>query len=93
MNLGYEFNQNDSQYYIKKELEEVEDNNKEEGQNEAQYYCDEPSELIDIKYIEDFSREKFFTDIQPDINENISHYYKAYFINIFKTFSLINKII
>ena len=73
MNLGYEFNQNDSQYYIKKELEEVEDNNKEEGQNEAQYYCDEPSELIDIKYIEDFSREKFFTDIQPDINENINN--------------------
>ena len=74
MNLGYDYNQNDSQYYIKKELEEVEDNNnKEEEQNEAQYYCDEPSELIDIKYIEDFSREKFFTDTQLGINENINN--------------------
>ena len=69
MNSGYDFNQNDSQYYIKKELEEdsIEDN-KEQGQNEIQYYCDEPSELIDIKYIEDYSREKFFSDIQPNIN-------------------------
>ena len=70
MNIGQDFNQDNSQYLIRRELEESNDNDKEQEHNEMEYYYNEPSELIDIKFIEDFSREKFFSYGQPNINNN-----------------------
>ena len=74
MEIDKEQNNEESNMLIKRELEE-DSNENERGPelNEMEYYCDEPSELIDVKYIEDYSRQNFFLDIEQHNNcPNIS---------------------
>ena len=91
MNIDQDLNQEESQFFIRRELEEdLNENERDQEQNEMEYYCDEPSELIDVKYIEDYSREKFFSESQNINNNNIINYDQLYNNNNNNNFILNN---
>ena len=85
MDIDKAQNQEESNTFIEKELEEESNEfEKREELNEMEYYCDEPSELIDVKYIEEYSRQNFFGDNnEPNINQQIINYdnYQLYYNN------------
>ena len=71
MDIDKDQNQDESNMFIERELEEdSNENGRDQDLNEMEYYCDEPSELINVKYIEDYSRQNFFLDMESNINNN-----------------------
>ena len=75
MDIEKEQNNEETNIFIERELEEeLNENERHKDLNEMEFYCDEPSELIDVKYIEEYSRQNFFLEMEQNINNKNINY-------------------
>ena len=80
MDIDKDINQDETHMFIERELgDDLNENEKNQEINDGEFYCDEPSELIDVKYIEEYSRQNFFLDMDSSGNDqNINNSHKLY---------------